>query len=59
MDWWGITPQGCLKPRQVDILQDQGIMSAQTLAMLAPDALAEVDGISDGPAASTCASPND
>jgi len=31
----------------VKLLQDQGIMTAQALAMLAPDALAEVDGISD------------
>lgn len=36
-----------IKPRQVKLLQEQGIMTAQALAMLSPDALAEVDGISD------------
>ncbi|HMF32262.1 MAG TPA: DNA repair and recombination protein RadA [Candidatus Lokiarchaeia archaeon] len=35
-----------IKPRQVKLLQDQGIMTAQALAMLAPDALSEIDGIS-------------
>ncbi len=35
-----------IKPRQVKILQEQGIMTAQALAMLAPDALAEVEGMS-------------
>ncbi|HMF32890.1 MAG TPA: helix-hairpin-helix domain-containing protein [Candidatus Lokiarchaeia archaeon] len=35
-----------IKPRQVKLLQEQGIMTAQALAMLAPDALSEIDGIS-------------
>jgi DNA repair protein RadA len=35
-----------IKPRQVKLLQEQGIMTAQALAMLAPDALAEVEGLS-------------
>src|SRR4030042_5227946 len=33
-----------IKPRQVKILQEQGIMTAQALAMLAPRALAGVEG---------------
>ncbi len=35
-----------IKPRQVKILQEQGILTAQALAMLAPDALAGVEGMS-------------
>ncbi len=35
-----------IKPRQVKILQEQGIMTAQALAMLPLDTLAEVEGIS-------------
>src|SRR4030043_41506 len=35
-----------IKPRQGKLLQEQGIMTAQALAMLAPDALAEVEGLS-------------
>ena len=35
-----------IKPRQVKLLQEQGIITAQALAMLAPDALSEIDGIS-------------
>ncbi len=32
-----------IKPRQVKLLQEQGIMTAQALAMLAPGALSEVE----------------